>query len=212
MSKNQGQGGGNKPPVVPAPSPDAARVDPPAGEPPKATPAPEGTVDTSATKPPFTDPFEPQAGMPPPAGPGPDPHAVAAKAEEQNPGATQAELEAGKGNPPAGSQPAGKSPEAIAKAEADKKAKQQQQAQKLEADRRKQAELEATTDPSRNGKPIPEGAVMVRALKGVVVRVQHRQPGERFWMHRRRPKDDQNLLSEYAEEFEDRDEVEILKS
>lgn len=205
MSNKQGQGGGNKPPLVPAPSPDAARVDPPAGDPSKAPAAPEGTVDTSATKPPFTDPFEPQAGMPPPAGPGPDPHAVAAKAEEQNPGATQAELDAGKGNPPAG-----KSPEARAKADADKKAKELQQAKRLEEDRRKQAKAERTTDPSRNGKPIPEGAVIVKALVGVVVRVQHRQPGERFWMMESRPKDDKNLLSEYAEEFEDRGEVEIL--
>lgn len=203
MSNKQGQGGGNKPPAVPAPSPDAARVDPPAGDPSKAPPAPEGTVDTIATKAQFTDPFEPQAGMPPPASP--DPVAAAAKAEEQDPGAKQAEIDAGKGNTPAG-----KSPEAVAKAQADKEAKQREQAKKLEADRRKQAEIERTTDPSRNGKPIPEGAVIVKALKGVVVRVQHRQPGERFWMMESRPKGDSNLLAEYAEEFEDRGEVEIL--
>jgi hypothetical protein len=204
MSNKQGQGGVNKPPIVPAPSPDAARVEPPAGDLSKAPPAPDGTVDTSATNPPFTDPFEPQAGMPPPANPTPDPNAVAAKLAEQDPGAKQAELDAGKGNPP------GKSPEAVAKAKADREAKQRQQAEKLKADLREQAEIERTTDPSRNGKPIPEGAVIVRALTGVVVRVQHRQPGERFWMHRRRPKDDENLLNEYAEEFEERDEVEIL--
>lgn len=192
----QGQQGG-----VPAPSPNAARVEPPNPAPDVAAPAP-ATVDSSGTVPPFTEPFESQAGMPPPATPSPS--ATAAKLEEQDPGGPQAKLDAGKGNA------AGKSSEALAKTQADKETKQRAQGKKLEEDQRKQAEFERTTDPSRGGRPIPEGAVMVKALKGTVVRVQHRQPGERFWMMEERPKDDPNLLSEYAEEFEERGEVEIL--
>jgi len=64
-------------------------------------------------------------------------------------------------------------------------------------------------DPTRR-KPLPEGAVVVEALVGVVVRVQHRNPGERFWLLKSRPDDDANPLSEYADEFVARGEVEIL--
>jgi hypothetical protein len=64
-------------------------------------------------------------------------------------------------------------------------------------------------DPNRR-KPLPEGAVVVEALVGVVVRVQHRNPGDRFWLLKSRPEDDTNPLSEYADEFVARGDVEIL--
>lgn len=64
-------------------------------------------------------------------------------------------------------------------------------------------------DPRRK-RPLPDGAVIVRALVGVVARVEHRHPGERFWLLKSRPEDDTNPLGEYADEFVARGEVEIL--
>jgi hypothetical protein len=66
-------------------------------------------------------------------------------------------------------------------------------------------------DPTRNGKPLPDGAVIVRALRGVVVRVQHRFPGDRFWMLKSRPEDGGHHLGEYADEFAERGDVEVLE-
>lgn len=44
-------------------------------------------------------------------------------------------------------------------------------------------ELPATDGPDRRRKPLPEGAVMVEALQGVIVRVEHRDAGAKFWMY-----------------------------
>jgi hypothetical protein len=72
------------------------------------------------------------------------------------------------------------------------------------------AERVTHIDPSRRGKPLPDGAVMVRALRGVVVRVQHRDAGDVFWMLKSRPEDGGHHLGEYAEEYADRGDVELL--
>lgn len=50
-------------------------------------------------------------------------------------------------------------------------------------------ELPATDGPARRRKPLPEGAVMVKALQGVIVRVEHRDPGAEFWMYEAEAKD-----------------------
>lgn len=44
-------------------------------------------------------------------------------------------------------------------------------------------ELPATDGPDRRRKPLPDGAVMVEALQGVIVRVEHRDAGAKFWMY-----------------------------
>lgn len=43
-------------------------------------------------------------------------------------------------------------------------------------------ELPETDGPGRRRKPLPEGAIMVEALQGVIVRVEHREAGAKFWM------------------------------
>lgn len=50
-------------------------------------------------------------------------------------------------------------------------------------------ELPATDGPDRRRKPLPEGAVMVEALQGVIVRVEHREAGAKFWMYEAEAKD-----------------------